>query len=75
VKIERIRPMMWRITLHAQELAALIAAARWAAESGENAITSEAQQRLSKVLDSYDRASAAALRVSDTPGSQSSQLN
>jgi hypothetical protein len=56
VKVERIRPSILRLTLHAYELAALIAAARLVAEKGEGELPEEAAQQLRQVLASYDEA-------------------
>jgi hypothetical protein len=44
------------MTLHAYELATLVAAARWAAEGGRGELTPDAREQLEKVLESYDRA-------------------
>jgi hypothetical protein len=46
------------MTLHAYELATLVAAARWVVEGTQGELTSEAIDQLRKVLASYDRASA-----------------
>ena len=47
---------MLRLTLHAYELAALIAAARLVAQKGEEELPEEAAQQLRQVLASYDEA-------------------
>lgn len=52
--IERLRPTVLRITLHAYELSALVAAARWVAEGAEGDLPNEAVDQLRQVLDSYD---------------------
>ena len=52
--IERVRPSVLRLTLHAYELAALIAAARLVAEKDE--LPKEAAEQLRQVLASYDEA-------------------
>jgi predicted DNA-binding transcriptional regulator YafY len=57
VQIERVRPTVLRLTLHAYELAALIAAARLVAQKGEEELPEEAAQQLHQVLASYDEAS------------------
>jgi hypothetical protein len=54
VQIERVRPSVLRLTLHAYELAALIAAARLVAEKDE--LPKEAAEQLRQVLASYDEA-------------------
>jgi predicted DNA-binding transcriptional regulator YafY len=57
VQLERVRPTVLRLTLHAYELAALIAAARLVAQKGEEELPEEAAQQLRQVLASYDEAS------------------
>ena len=57
MKVERVRPAVLRLTLHAYELAALIAAARLVAEKGEDELPEEAAEQLRQVLASYDEAS------------------
>jgi hypothetical protein len=59
LKLERVQPTVYRLTLHAYEAAALIAAARWVAEGSEESPPEEAVAQLRQVLDSYDRALAA----------------
>jgi hypothetical protein len=54
VQLERVRPSVLRLTLHAYELAALIAAARLVAEKDE--LPEEASEQLRQVLVSYDEA-------------------
>lgn len=54
MEIERIRPTVLRITLHAYELSALIATARWVAEGAEGELPKEARDQLRSVLKSYD---------------------
>jgi hypothetical protein len=56
VKVERVRPSVLRLTLHAYELAVLIAAARLVAEKGEGELPDEAVEQLRQVLASYDEA-------------------
>ena len=53
MQIERTRPTVLRVTLHAYELSALIAAARWVAEGSEGELPKEAQDQLRTVLDNY----------------------
>ena len=57
MQLERVRPTVLRLTLHAYELAALIAAARLVAQKGEEELPEEAAQQLRQVLTSYDEAS------------------
>jgi predicted DNA-binding transcriptional regulator YafY len=45
-----------RLTLHAYELAALIAAARLVEQKGEEELPQEAAEQLRRVLASYDEA-------------------
>ena len=54
MQIERVRPSVLRLTLHAYELAALIAAPRLVAEKDE--LSEEASEQLRQVLASYDEA-------------------
>lgn len=62
MKLERPRPAVLRVTLSAHEMAALIAAARWAVEGGGGDLPSEAQDRLRQVVASY---AAAVARLAD----------
>lgn len=64
LKIERLRPAVLRVTLHAFELSTVMAAARWAAEGGEGELTEQARDQLRQVLASYD----AEIRGQDEPG-------
>lgn len=57
MKLERPKPTVFRLTLHAFELSALIAAARWVEEGAEGDLPSEARDHLRKVLASYDEES------------------
>jgi hypothetical protein len=54
MRLERIGPGGFRITLHAYELATLVAAARWAAEAGKGDLDPEARAQLATVLESYE---------------------
>jgi hypothetical protein len=56
MQLERVRPMVIRITLHAYEATALIAAARWVADGAEGELPGEALEHLREVLASYDAA-------------------
>jgi hypothetical protein len=56
MRIERPKQSVFRITLHAFELSAIVAAARWAAEGAEGDFPDEAKETLRSVLDNYDRA-------------------
>jgi hypothetical protein len=56
VLIQRPRPGLVQVTLHAYELATLVATARWAAEGGQGELTAGALEQLRKVLELYDRA-------------------
>ncbi|NBB89946.1 MAG: hypothetical protein GVY23_01925 [Spirochaetes bacterium] len=55
MQLERVRPTVFRVTLHAYELSTLIAAARWAADGGEGELPDDARKQLRDLLDSYDR--------------------
>ena len=63
MKIDRLRPTVLRVTLHAYELSALVAAARWVVEGAEGELLPEAQDQLRQVLESYD----AEVRRLDSP--------
>ena len=65
MKVERVRPSVLRLTLHAYELAALVAASRWAAEKGDGELPAESVEQLRQVLASYDEAT----RHAHAPGS------
>jgi hypothetical protein len=52
MNIDKVRPNIFRVTLHAYELSALIAGARWAVESDE--LPPEAQEQLEAVLERYE---------------------
>lgn len=52
--VERLRPTVLRVTLHAYELSALLAAARWVAEGAEGDLPKEAVDQLRHVLGNYD---------------------
>lgn len=54
MKVERKSPAVFRVTLHALELSALIAAARWVAEGADGEMPEEAVDQLRQVLKSYD---------------------
>jgi hypothetical protein len=73
MRVERVRPTVVRLTLHAYEAAALMAAARWAAEGAQDPLPEEAAEQLRQILDSYDRALEeirlnSAPRGDDSPG-------
>lgn len=57
MKLERTRPTVYRLTLHAYELAGLMAAARWVVETAqdhEDPLPSEAADQLRQILAAYD---------------------
>ena len=54
MQIEQLRPTVYRITLHAYELATLTAAARYVLEGTEGEMTPEVQQQLADVMKRYD---------------------
>ncbi|MCA1728706.1 MAG: hypothetical protein LC751_04620 [Actinobacteria bacterium] len=63
MKVERLRSSVLSVTLHAYEMATLMAAARWAAEKGEDELPPESLEQLRLVLGSYDEA----MRSIDVP--------
>lgn len=56
MQLERPRPTVFRVTLHAFELSALVAAARWVVEGAEGDLPREAIDQLRQVVESYDEA-------------------
>lgn len=54
MRVERVKPMVFRLTLHAYELAAVMAAARWAAEGAPGQLDESAVEQLRKVVASFD---------------------
>lgn len=62
--IERTRPLVLRVTLHAMEMGALAAAARWVAEGARGELEPGAVEHLRQVVGGYDRA----LRAAPMPG-------
>ena len=56
MRIERIRPTIFQVTLHAYELATLVAAARAVVQGAEGELTEEARLQLKTVLADYDEA-------------------
>jgi hypothetical protein len=58
MRLERPRPAVLHVTLSTLEMAALIAAARWALEGGEGDLTPEARDQLAQVVTGYDEASS-----------------
>lgn len=63
MRIERIRPTIFQVTVHAYELAALVAAARWVVEGAARGLPDESQRlpneaidQLQQIVDSYDAA-------------------
>lgn len=55
MELERIRPLVLRGTFHAYELAALVTAARYVAESPPAEIPAEAVDQLHHLLAEYDQ--------------------
>lgn len=66
MQFERLRPTQFRLTLHAAELAALVAAARWVAEGAQGELPPEAVAQVQKVLASLDTAQHAAAKIAET---------
>jgi hypothetical protein len=56
MQLERVRPMVIRMTLHTYEATALITAARWVADGTQGELPEEAVEQLREVLASYDDA-------------------
>ncbi len=51
-----MRPTVLRVTLHAYEMATLIAAARWVSEGAEGDLPAEVVEQLGGVLERYESA-------------------
>lgn len=54
MKLHRISPTVFHLTLHAHELAALVSGARWIVEGAEGELEPEALNQLRQVLASYE---------------------
>lgn len=54
MKIKRTRPSVFEVTLHAYELSALLAAARWVVEGAEGDLPEEAVDQLRQVVENYE---------------------
>lgn len=65
MKVDQVRPQVFHLTMHAQELAALIAGARWAAEEGREGLDPEAVEHLRQVLANYDAQISALTAVAE----------
>lgn len=65
MKIERLRPTVLRVTLHAYQMAALTAAARWVADGAEGELNPEVREQLEGVLDDYGEALSRTLSGAD----------
>lgn len=70
MRIERLRPAVLRVTLHAYEMAALAAAARWVTDGAEGELEPQIRDQLEDVLAGYDEAlrKAHAAREADRTG-------
>lgn len=56
MQLERLRPTVLRVTLHAYEMATLVAAARWVADGAEGELDPNVRKQLADVLAGYDEA-------------------
>ena len=56
MQVERLRPTVLRVTLHAYEMANLVAAARWVTDGAEGELDPTIVEQLETVLASYDEA-------------------
>ena len=54
MKLERTRPDVFQLILHAYELVVLMATARWACDGAKGELPPESVQQLRQVLDTYD---------------------
>ncbi|GAA2813319.1 hypothetical protein GCM10010441_42510 [Kitasatospora paracochleata] len=55
MELERVRPAVLRVTLHAYELAALVAAARYMVDTAPDDVPTESLHQLAQLLADYDR--------------------
>ncbi|MFI6446637.1 hypothetical protein [Kitasatospora sp. NPDC050543] len=55
MELERLRPTVLRGTFHVYELAALVAAARFVAQSEPDGVPAESVELLRQLLEDYDR--------------------
>jgi hypothetical protein len=65
--VDRIQPTIVRLTIHAYELSALIAAARWVVEGAEGELPKEARNQIQQILENYD---AEIRRLESTPAAE-----
>jgi hypothetical protein len=70
MQLERVRPLVIRMTLHTYEATALITAARWVADGARDELPDEAIEHLREVLASYDDALS---RISERPQAEGSR--
>lgn len=54
MELERVRPTVLRVTLHAYELAGLMAAARYVVDSAPSEVPDPAREQLRALLADYD---------------------
>ena len=54
MELERVRPTVLRVTLHAYELAGLMAAVRYVVDSAPSGIPDQAREQLRGLLADYD---------------------
>jgi hypothetical protein len=55
VQLNRVRPTVVQVTLHAYELAGLMAAVRYVVDSAPSEIPQAAREQLGELLADYDR--------------------
>jgi hypothetical protein len=55
VELERVRPAVLRVTLHAYELAGLMAAVRYVVDSAPSEVPDAAREQLRGLLADYDQ--------------------
>ncbi|MEO0458753.1 MAG: hypothetical protein AAF152_19530 [Cyanobacteria bacterium P01_A01_bin.114] len=54
MQVQKIRPTVFQLNLHALELATLISTARWALDGAKGELHPEAIKQLQKVVSDYD---------------------
>jgi len=71
MKVHRISPTVFNVTLHAYELATLVSGARWIVDGADGELQPEAVNQLRQVLASYEaesrRLARPPARVAQTP--------
>lgn len=54
MKLDKLGPNVFQVTLHTYELAALVTGARWIVDGARGEVAPEARRQLQQVLTSYE---------------------